>query len=1290
MAKSNFEVANELNRLPVESRLDLYTKMGIMSQEEGELNKCKNFETYRTILNKNILLFVYLRLKNKEPRVMGIASKYPNMQKEIVKWLKKSPEDKKSYGIKTFVDAQTLLEALSLFDIDEVDSKAEAEDVKSNDFDDDKVNGEDLKDVKGVTEDRVDVKGISEEVLAEIDTLVNSIISVFDMFYAPLVQKKVDGILTDIGCYDVTNKSIVTSTSIACKTLLNGIKNSTKGKLKSAKIGEVISWKLLKEGVTYFPQIVADTLSMKYKYGGKEVHDASWVEYRPHLKELIFSQIKAIILGCGLSDINTEEDASALFDLKNNLRKIYSTAFVVEKFDANSEFEMRLISEDVQNTVGYEQLGEEIAHGSLSRVFSQESSSIEVLANKSIAKNIHKYLFILDNATYTGKLLFAYKGMEEIIKGGGKLGYANTLMGKALDGEQFTINLAAKQNIVTLIAAGSRSGKGVLTMGMCGTLIASAVPLVYLDYKPDMACAFWDLERKKGCKFLAIDAKTGFGDSEPIRKYPFGLNAPEYIVENSEFNDIQSGYRYLPYLRGIQLMMALSYAINAKLIPCESKRVMFVLDEAQVFANELNGFVSKLDEILKPITPKKNQEPTEEYTYINKLSKCMKKMSTQGFLNTTAGKSGVGCIILGQQAEIGQWARTPNDGIYTLVSNCQQKLLGRNAANGSSAYSLGAAAGHVDGETYANEKTGYFAFVPTNKPGKESGKSIKVFKSYMTLNYNDAAPNMSEVETNSGNCVGTLLSNISDPVLRESAIKQLYDSNGNPEPAVGFEGMMEFIAHESGINNIWEMAGMGYEVCQRVTDLLGITGQGGRFSTIEEWMFDCSYENLNSYSDIEMALSKGYKLFDGSYADSTGKEMFIEEEIPDELHERADNIGRVDDKVNTDNLNPNVVSNMEEANIDYSKVKLSSNDIARVNEAKELLFGNQNVNSALDDEVVEFGDEDEEAIDYGAIADKVQQITEDEIEERELINGEADLSQFVNNPSVEFTSDTGRDVIIKPSKDKPIHRCTPDNSIIVSLDDYSVAENRAFKFFKTFEGTDYEFNKRWNAVLNGIAKQMNPLLITRVVIGDDCMYVNKKLIHMSGILGGLEDVRLEDLVEFNKLFKKFPNIKEITITGVIFEAAQIQLGNPFMMMFELGNKLNYIEVISDPNSEPVIVRRKDLNGNSSAKEQASALIKEARFKNQFDAAGASMSNKFERQTPGYRNKVYKVSEVSSKGASKVSGATKASWEHVKKGFKNKKGLSTALWGASLVITGTIGASLWLTGKATKLISGKKK
>ena len=85
-----------------------------------------------------------------------------------------------------------------------------------------------------------------------------------------------------------------------------------------------------------------------------------------------------------------------------------------------------------------------------------------------------------------------------------------------------------------------------------------------------------------------------------------------------------------------------------------------------------------------------------------------------------------------------------------------------------------------------------------------------------------------------------------------------------------------------------------------------------------------------------------------------------------------------------------------------------------------------------------------------------------------------------------------------------------------------------------------------------------------------------------------------------------------------------------------------------------------------------------------------MSNKFERQTPGYRNKVYKVSEVSSKGASKVSGATKASWEHVKKGFKNKKGLSTAFWGASLVLTGTVGLSLWLTGKATKLISGKKR
>lgn len=197
---------------------------------------------------------------------------------------------------------------------------------------------------------------------------------------------------------------------------------------------------------------------------------------------------------------------------------------------------------------------------------------------------------------------------------------------------------------------------------------------------------------------------------------------------------------------------------------------------------------------------------------------------------------------------------------------------------------------------------------------------------------------------------------------------------------------------------------------------------------------------------------------------------------------------------------------------------------------------------------------------------------------------------------------------------------------------------------------------------------------------------------MTGLLGGLEDVRMEDVVNFGKLFKKFPNIKEITMTGTIFEAAQIQLGNPFMMLFELGKNLNFIEVIGDANSEPVIIRRRDLDGASSAREQANALIKEARFKNQYEAASASMSNKLERQSPGYKTKVYKVADASSRLSGKSFSGASASWSNVKNNFKKNKKIKTVAWTGALAITGAVGivfgAAGWI-GKKIGSASAKK-
>ena len=65
-----------------------------------------------------------------------------------------------------------------------------------------------------------------------------------------------------------------------------------------------------------------------------------------------------------------------------------------------------------------------------------------------------------------------------------------------VNGENVISNFDDAGQIVTGIIAGSRSGKGVMTLNILASIIASGCPVCYLDYKPDMAATLWDLERE--------------------------------------------------------------------------------------------------------------------------------------------------------------------------------------------------------------------------------------------------------------------------------------------------------------------------------------------------------------------------------------------------------------------------------------------------------------------------------------------------------------------------------------------------------------------------------------------------------------------------------------------------------------------------------------------------------------------------------------------------------------------------------------------------------------------------
>ena len=116
------------------------------------------------------------------------------------------------------------------------------------------------------------------------------------------------------------------------------------------------------------------------------------------------------------------------------------------------------------------------------------SSSIDEINSKTygVYEYVHEFNHTLSNAMP----LFAYKALMKLKEKGEQLSYSNLILGQNQDGTILRngsngVNLNNK--LFHYINAGSRSGKGVMTLNFLVAALMSNKALIYLDNKPDMA-----------------------------------------------------------------------------------------------------------------------------------------------------------------------------------------------------------------------------------------------------------------------------------------------------------------------------------------------------------------------------------------------------------------------------------------------------------------------------------------------------------------------------------------------------------------------------------------------------------------------------------------------------------------------------------------------------------------------------------------------------------------------------------------------------------------------------------
>ena len=121
-----------------------------------------------------------------------------------------------------------------------------------------------------------------------------------------------------------------------------------------------------------------------------------------------------------------------------------------------------------------------------------------VMKSFEVTKPLHilNFLIVFDSEAYNSEIMFAYKAFEDVIKSGGTVSDKEVIIGRSLDGRNIRDNFSDSGNISIAVIGASRSGKGVTTLNMLATLVASKCPFVYMDNKPDMACTLWKLEKE--------------------------------------------------------------------------------------------------------------------------------------------------------------------------------------------------------------------------------------------------------------------------------------------------------------------------------------------------------------------------------------------------------------------------------------------------------------------------------------------------------------------------------------------------------------------------------------------------------------------------------------------------------------------------------------------------------------------------------------------------------------------------------------------------------------------------
>lgn len=618
-------------------------------------------------------------------------------------------------------------------------------------------------------------------------------------------------------------------------------------------------------------------------------------EYKVELKKKLLNILETYSKDEVYGDIVfkiTNALTNALFILDVNKHTIQLRASNIKDFKA---FEYNVTSSLKEHAAGAETIS----------LISNELSNRPLRGKTSDIINITA---IYSMSAFEQEVLFAhklYKGPNAI-----KPSIFAPVLGVKLDGTFLQEDLFS--GTTTTILAGSRSGKGTLTMSLLAPLLASGEPIIYIDNKPDIAGLFWDLERKysnqgKDVKFLAIDTRKQISDFDTTNKGNRGIvhdamgnvinmtNVPEFFNTVPKALDKETGFvNIFRTYKLLQLLFAMGTVFNDPRIEYKNRTMYVFIDEITDLNKRLETLYTYLDSALK-IKASKGLEKPEELLYAEKLVSVMSDVvGALGTMTTMVNPSlPFKFVTIGQKLDkswpskslklplIGDFQQNL---VYDLLGKTENWLSGRVQLNKD----------HYDiSETESKfiTKTGIFLkhkHPPYAAIGRIAGITAfnsndsekiqgSIFRSYFALVQNDVDKNIDILKSfNSDDEFKSYFRQNEDKGYTNKflwnrykdyghddfldSLNELYNESGIVK-GVGFGGLIEEVASVLGkdiySNEFIGGLNTGYNQVELFFNKLGFKEDFG-YSCIEDYLFDCSINSLFTKNELITRFMDGY------------------------------------------------------------------------------------------------------------------------------------------------------------------------------------------------------------------------------------------------------------------------------------------------------------------------------------------------------------------------------------------------------------------------------------------------